>query len=167
MIKTKSKGGKGTEKERKPKIESTADPEYADLILCDIQLHGNEQRNPKEWYPELLYNSKLHQNARIFTNRSQTSVYELLKIGTIIEQRFSVSPKTAELYHQSCTSGRKFKIYTPKNGIKILFHESLKERIKAHNRKIGFEELKIMDGHGKLYTLDIVDGTAIVKVLIQ
>lgn len=153
--------------QRKSQIESTADPEYADLILCDIQLHGNEQRNPKEWYPELLYNSKLHQNARIFTNRSETSEYEVPNVGMIIEHRFPVSYKTAELYNKARTSGRKFKIYTPKNGIKILFHESLKERINAHNRKVGFEESKIMDGHGKLYAFDIVDGTAIVKVLIQ
>lgn len=47
--------------QEKPKIEVMEDPEYSDLLIDNIMFHGNNIRNPKEWYPELLYNSKLEQ----------------------------------------------------------------------------------------------------------
>lgn len=148
-------------------IEIIKKPEYANLVITDIQLHGNKARKPKEWYPELLYNSRLQQGARIFTDRSNISIHEMPKGGVILESRFPVDTKTADLYKQALTSRKKFKIYVPKNGIKILYHESLKERIRAYNRGIGFEKYKIIDGYGKLSTFDIIEGMAIIRVVIK
>lgn len=153
--------------QEKPKIEVATDPEYADLIINDVMLHGNEQRNPKEWYPELLYNSELSQGGRIYANKENVAVYPIEGVGMIIEQRFPVSPETANLYSQAHTSGSIFRLYVPKSGIQIIYHESLKERIRAHNKKMGFARFDTEDGHGQLYTFDIVDGTAILKVVIK
>jgi len=153
--------------QEKLKIEMAEKPEYADFIIGDIMLHGNEQRNPKEWYPELLHNSKLNQSSRIYGNKSNMAVYETPE-GTIIEQKFPVDPETINLYNQSLNSGRTFKLYTPKKGIRILFHDSLKERIWAHQKKTGLQTYNIEDGfYGQLSTFDIIEGVAIIKVLIK
>lgn len=153
--------------QEKSQVEITEKPEYSDLIINDIMLHGNEQRNPKEWYPEFLHNSKLGQAGRIYSDKENRAVYTVEGLGTIIEQRFPVSPETADLYNQATTSGRGFKLYVPKQGVKVLFHESLKERIRAGNKKLGFNKFNTDDGfYGKLYTFDIIDGVAIIRVLI-
>lgn len=155
------------EKLEKPKIETTEDPEYADLTMTDITLHGNEQRNPKEWYPELLYSSKLGRGGRIYSDKKNNAVYTIKGLGTIIEQRFPVGPETVDSYNKALTSGRGFRLYVPKEGVKVLFHNSLKERIKAANKKLGFDSYNAEDGfYGKLSTFDIIDGVAIIKVLI-
>lgn len=167
-ISRQSKAIMGDEYDKKaPTTEVTTDPEYADLILSDITLHGNEQRNPKEWHSELTYNAKRHQDARIYANNPDIAVYPVQGTGMIIEQRFPLGPEALTRYNQALASGRGFKIYAPKDGIKILFHESLKERIRAHNRKVGYEEFDLRDGRGRLCSFDVVDGVAIIKVLIQ
>jgi len=61
-----------TEENKKDDIEIVEKPEYADMILNDVRCHGTDSRKPKEWYPELLYNSEKHQSARIITQMQNT-----------------------------------------------------------------------------------------------
>lgn len=154
--------------QEKPKIEVTDNPEFADLIMVDFTMHGNEPRKPKEWYPELVYNSGLNQNARIYSTKENNNSYMVDGLGYIMEQRFSVSPETAEKYNQAKASGQGFRLYVPKEGVKVIFHETLKERIRSANKKFGYQRYSIEDGfYAQLLSFDIVDGDAIIKVLIR
>ena len=154
--------------QEKPKFEIADKPEYADLIMTDFTMHGNDLRKPKEWYPELLHNSALNQGARMYSGKENNTSNMVAGLGLVMEQRFPVSPKTAEAYKQAKASGRGFKIYIPKEGVKILFDKNLKERIKANNKKVGTRRINLEDGfYAQLLSFDIVEGDAIIKVLIR
>jgi|SRR3989344_5479878 len=157
--------------QEKPKIELAEDPQYSDLILNDITFHGNNIRNPKEWYPELLYNSKLAQGGRIYTNKERVAVYPVEGVGMVIEQRFPLNQQQKEAYMQALKSGKAFKIYVRPNGVvKILFDKGIEERVKAHNKRVGHkvfdENMFNTETIGQLYTFDIIDGDAIIKVVM-
>lgn len=154
--------------QEKPKIELMDKPEYADQIMVDFTMHGNELRKPKEWYPELVYNSGLNQDARIYSAKENNNSYVVDGLGYIMEQKFPVSPETAEKYEQAKTSGRGFKLYVPEKGVKILFDENMKEKIRAANKKAGYDKFGIEDGfYAQLLSFDIIDGNAIIKLLIR
>lgn len=157
--------------QEKPKIELAEDPQYSDLILNDITFHGNNIRNPKEWYPELLYNSKLGQGGRIYTNKARVAMYFVEGVGMVIEQRFPLSQEQKEAYSKALASGKAFKIYARPTGVKILFDKNAQERVKAHNRRAGYREfdenISDLGTLGQLYTFDIVDGDAIIRVLMR
>ena len=54
---------------------------------------------------------------------------------------------------------------------KILFDKNAQERVKAHNRRAGYREfdenISDLGTLGQLYTFDIVDGDAIIRVLMR
>ncbi len=156
--------------QERPKFELADNPQYSDMIINDIMFHGNEIRNPKEWYPELLYNSKLGQGGRIYTNKAKVAVYSVEGVGMVIEQRFPLSQKQKEAYNEALTSGKAFKIYAHPTGVKILFDKGIEERIRAHNKRVGYrafdENIFNTETIGKLYTFDIIDGDAIIKVVM-
>lgn len=153
---------------KKANIEIVKKPEYANMIINDIQMHGTLCRKPKKWYPELLYNSEKHQAARIFTQMPNMRMGMSPTFGLVIELKFPLGKENAEAYKNAANSGKKFKIFIPKNGvIKILFDKNLKEVIRAHNRRVGFKEFKIMEGYGKLLSLDINNGTLIIKLAVR
>ena len=156
------------ENQQKDKIEFVEDQEYADMILTYVQFHATDFRNPKEWYPELVYNSKLHQGAKISTQIQNLSMSISPNLGLIITGRFPMSKEQTEKYKNAANSGKKFKIYAPKDKmIKITFDENLKEAMRSSNRKVGFEQYKIMEGRGELLSLDIEDGTFIIKLAVR
>ncbi len=157
-----------TEENKKDDIEIVEKPEYADMILNDVRCHGTDSRKPKEWYPELLYNSEKHQSARIITQMQNTSMDMSPVSGLIIKMQFPLSREQFEKYRDAMNSGKKFKIYAPKDRmIKIIFDENLKEAILANNRRVGFEQFKIMEGYGELLSLDIENGTLIIKLAVR
>ena len=156
--------------QERPKFELAENPEYSDLVINDIMFHGNEIRNPKEWYPELLYNSKLGQGGRIYTNKAKVAVYPVEGIGMVIEQRFPLSQKQKEAYRDALILGKAFKIYARPSGVKILFDKGIEERVSAHNKRVGYkvfdENMFNTETIGQLYTFDIIDGDAIIKVVM-
>jgi len=82
--------------------------------------------------------------------------------------QFPLSREQFEKYRDAMNSGKKFKIYAPKDRmIKIIFDENLKEAILANNRRVGFEQFKIMEGYGELLSLDIENGTLIIKLAVR
>lgn len=153
---------------KKDDIEIVERPEYADMIVDYFQFHGNVFRKTKEWYPELLYNSKRHQGARISTQMKNVSMNFSPASGLIIKGKFSLSKENTEIYKKAIDSGEKFKIYVPKDRIvKILFDKNLKEAIRANNRRIGFEQYKTTEGYGELVALDIDYGALIIKLAVR
>lgn len=163
MLKKKSKG-----KIKKDSIEIVEKPEYADMVVNYIQFHGTVFRKPKEWYPELPYNSKMHQGARISTQISNVNMNFSPDSGLMIESKFPLSKENTEIYKNAINSGKKFKIYIPKDRmVKILFDKNLKEAVRARNRRVGFERYKATEGYGELVALDIEDGTLIIKVAVR
>ena len=150
----------------KPQFEIVDGPEYSDMILDDIRFHGNELSNPKGWHPELVRASKLHKNIRVYSN--QTKIYRIPDGKTILEYRFPLSEKQLKTYKEATKSGKGFKLYVQKEGVLISFDSSIRERVAANNKKAGVELNKIPpDFFAKLYTFDIVDGVAILKVVIK
>lgn len=153
---------------KKDNIEIIGKPEYADMKVEYVQFHGTVFRKPKEWYPELLYNSKMRQGARISTQILNVSMNFSPTSGLIIESKFPLSKENAEIYKKAVNSGKKFKIYVRKDRIvKILFDKNLKEAIRANNRRVGFEQYKATEGYGELIAIDIHDGTLIIKVAVR
>lgn len=156
-----------TAKSKKNNIEIVREPKYAHMIVTYVELHGNVFRKPKEWYPELLYNSKLHKSAKISTSISNVNMNMSPDSGLIMELKFPMSKENIEIYRKASNSGKKIKIYVPRDKIiKILFDKNLKEEIKASNRRIGFERFKIMEGYGKLLMFDIDNGTLIIRLAV-
>jgi hypothetical protein len=157
-----------TQENKNDNIEIVEKSEYADMIVDYIQLNGTVFRKPKEWYPELVYNSKKHQPAKISTQIPNVSMNMSPTSGLMIELKFPLSKENAEVYRSAINSGKKFKIYVPNNRmIKIIFDNNLKEAIRANNRHVGFEQYKIMEGYGELVALDIDDGSLILKVVVR
>lgn len=157
-----------TQENKNDKIEIVEKPEYADMTVDYIQLNGTVFRKPKEWYPELVYNSEKHQPARISTQMPNVSMNMSPSSGLTIKAEFPLSKENIEIHKNAISSGKKFKIYVPNNRmIKIIFDQNLKEAIRANNRRVGFEQYKIMEGYGKLVALDIDDKSLILKVVIR
>lgn len=138
--------------------------EYADLILWDIQLHATPARKPKEWYPELLRASKRHASTCIYTSHQRVLTAEDGRIG--LELKFPISKEVAEKYYEAMRTGTKFKLFTPKDGIRIYPDKNMLERIKAFNKRAGFQYLKGGECRGQLSTFAIDGGTAIIKVFL-
>lgn len=154
--------------EKKDNIKIVEKPEYADMVINYVELHGNVFRNPKEWYPELLYNSNKHQPARISTQIKNVDMDMPPNSGLTMEVKFLMSEKQNIKYKNAINSGEKFKIYIPKDRmIKIIFDKNLRESIKASNRSVGFQQYKTTEGYGELLSLDIEDGTLIIRLLVN
>jgi len=142
-------------------------PEYADMIINYVQFHRTVFRKPKEWYPELMYNSKLSQPARISTDIQNVGM-EMTPAGLIITSKFPLSPENFEIYKKAVNSGKQFKIFVPKDKkLKVMFDQNVKDAISAHNRRVGFKEHKVLDCTGEFISLDIQDGVCIIKVAIR
>lgn len=149
-------------------IEIVEKPEYADMILVDIQFHRTVARKPKEWYPELLYGSGLRKNTRIITDISNVSMYMSPILGLIITAKYPLSEKEPSAYDKAINSNKTFKIYIPQDRkIKISFDKNLKEAIKANNKHVGFEKYKIIETFGELYDLDIKEGLLIITLTVR
>jgi len=157
-----------TQENKKDNIEIVEKPEYADMIIRDVQIHGNICRKPKEWYPELLYNSEKQQPARVYTQMPNVKMGLSPNLEPMIELKLPLSKEKAEIHKNAVNSGKQFKICVPKDRIvKITFDNNLKEAIRANNRRVGFEQYKIMEGRGELVALDIDDGSLILKVVVR
>jgi hypothetical protein len=150
-------------------IEIVKNSEYADMVIDHVELHGNVLRKPKEWHPELSYNSRLHKAAKIYTSTSNVNIDTVPNFGTIMAIRFSMSEKNLVAYKKAIKLGKNFKIRIPENRmVKIFFDRNLKEAIKSNNRRVGFEQFKIIESFGKVIdiNIDTSGGTLIIKVVV-
>jgi len=153
---------------KKANIEIVEKPEYANMIINDVQIHRTPCRKPKKWYPELLYNTKKHQSARIFTQIQNVRMGASPTFGLVIELKFPMSKEDVKAYTNAANSGKTFKICIPKDGmIKILFDKNLQEAIRANNHLVGFEQYKVMKGYGKLLSFNINNGILITRVAVK
>ena len=149
------------------KIELIDRPEYADMIINNIQVHGSDIRNPKQWHHELLYNSKLQKPARIFTHTPNVTMSRSPTGQLIVEVNLLMSKENSEKYKSALLSGRNFKIFVPENRLlKFSYDQSLQEKIRSHNRHAGFREFRIVEGFVELLGLDIDVATSIMKVTV-
>lgn len=82
----------------KKDIEIVDSPEYADMELTYVQFHGTEFRKPKEWHPELSYNSKLHQSARITTKMANVKMDMSPIFGLRITAQYPLSKEKLATY---------------------------------------------------------------------
>ena len=149
-------------------IEVVEKPEYADMIIDHIQFHGSDFRKPKDWHPELLYKSKLHQGATIATQMPNVNI-TMSPSGLVVESRFHMSKENTEKYQETLTSEKKFKIYVPGNRmVRILFDENLKQAIRSHNRHAGYKKfVSIVEGHAKVLALDMESDSAATKLTVM
>ncbi len=156
--------------QEKSKIEITDQPEYSDFTIADLEIYGNKLSSPKEWYPNLVKASKFHQKvARVYGDQfKQLFFLEDGKGYLGFEFQLPLSPKIAKAYTDAIQSGKGFRIYAPKDRIITLrFHKSYQERIAARDRKeTGMSDNpEIKELRVKLSTFDIVNGTAIIRVV--
>jgi|SRR5665213_1894365 len=75
-----------------------------------------------------------------------------------IEMHFAGNKKMADNFQEALAQGVPFKIYVPKNGIRIHGDKNLTERINAHNRKVGRMELTSPEGRAQYHSLQMLDG---------
>lgn len=149
------------------KIEIIEKSEYADMALVDIQFHRTSPRKPKEWHPELLYNSRLRKSTRIVADMSNVNMHMSPVIGLIITVKLPLGDKSLEIYKKAIDANKTFKIYIPRDRkIKILFDENLKEAIKA-KKHLELEKYKTMEMYGELYNIDIKEGSLIITLTVR
>ena len=150
-----------------PKNTQTEKPEYAGMILDYLEFHGTQFRNPKEWHPELLYNSKKH-NPAIISNDMSNLKMEMTPFGLLVVARYPMGKQNLDAYNKAKESGQKFKIYAREDRkIKIRYDQNVRQAVAAHNRLIGFEHHKVQDCEGELISFDISNGEIIMKVIIR
>jgi len=153
---------------RSEKIQMVDKPEYADMCINFVEMHGANFRKPKEWYPELLYNSKKHKHAKIGTVLKNTRMDDTINSGVVLTMKFPLSKENLAKYNQALASGKGFKIFTPKDRkLKLLFDKNLKEKMKSYNKQVGFEYFSLTDGEAMLKTIDIDAGRLIIKIEIE
>lgn len=89
------------------------------------------------------------------------------KIG--FELTFAGNREIAAAYQAALNKKIPFKFYVPKDGIRVHCDQNLVERINAHNRKVGKQELKALECRARLYTFEILDGrtgAGIIRVVL-
>ena len=142
-------------------------PEYADLTLDYLEFHGTHFRNPKEWWPELLYNSEKDKPGRISNDMSNFNM-EMTPSGLIIMVRYPMSKQTLDAYNKAKETGQVFRIGVRKDRkIKIRYDQNVRQAVAAHNRRVGFERHKVQNCEGELISFDISNGEIIMKLIIR
>jgi len=151
------------------KYEIINNSEYADIILDYVELNGNKFRKPKEWHPELLYNSKLHQDAKISTKIPKVKMIMSPASELLITAEYPLSKENLSKYEDSTKSKNKFKLFVPKDKrIRILFDKNLKESIDANNKRVGFQQYdKDLEVFANLLSIDIKEGSLIIELIIK
>ncbi|MFA5208386.1 MAG: hypothetical protein WC428_07135 [Candidatus Paceibacterota bacterium] len=150
------------------KYEIVDNREYADMIFDYIEWGGTKPRKPKEWHPELLYNSKLHQGAKVTTDISKVEM-SMSPAGLLMIVEYCLSKENLNKYNNSLKSGNKFKIFIPKDKkIRIIFDKNLKESIEANNKRVGYKQYdKDIQMSADFLSLDIKEGRLIIKSIIR
>ena len=112
-------------------------PKRHDLILNDIWLHGNKLTHPKNWYSETIRASSVPEAKRVYTNSSR--VFETEDGRTGIEIEFPLSKDVADILNTELKNGSMPKIQVRKEGIHICNTQTMIEKIRAGNKRLGFE----------------------------
>ena len=89
------------------------------------------------------------------------------KIG--FELTFAGNREIAAAYQSALDKQIPFKFYVPKDGIRVHCDDNMVERINSHNRKVGKQELKVLECRAQLYTFEILDGrtgAGIIRVVL-
>lgn len=112
-------------------------------------------------------NEKTAKIIGVVTGGGPTPHIEEGRLG--IEIRFAQNKDIAKNFKEATEQNVPFKIYVPKDGIRIQGDKNLMERINTHNRKAGKPELFSPEGRAQLYTLEILDGATgggIIRVVL-
>jgi len=150
------------------KIEIVYRPEYADMIMSDIQVHGSPVRSPKPWHLELPYKAKIRQSTRIYANSPNVKIYQSPIGGTIVEINLAMSAVDFEKYKLAMLSGKSFKIFAPENKmLKFSGDRTIQQKVISMNRHAGgFKKFHAPEGFVKLLGLDIDGATGTMKVTV-
>ncbi len=112
---------------------------YHDITLWDVQFHANKLTNPKGWYSQTLKAAMSPKETRAYTYDSKFYEDRNKKGRYILELDFIMSDQEIEVYDKALKGGEMIKIKYPKDGIRIHNSHGMIERLRAENKKIGFQ----------------------------
>ncbi len=134
------------------------------VILAEIRLHGTPARNIGKLHFEEIPGSQ-QKMMRAYADQHKPFTTPDGKEG--LEIRCPANPKMILQCEEALRAGKNFKMYTPKDGIRIYGDKNLVERVKAYNKRVGFKQFpEIIELRGYLSTFDLRDGVVTMRVLL-
>lgn len=110
-------------------LEKEKQTEYHDVFLTDIQMHVVEPRKPTPWYRAILKSVRNKKPGRFFTKNITRN-----KDGTFTVT-FSTPPELKRQIEGAEKSGKKIRLFIPKDGLLIYPSKDVIEKLKAERKK--------------------------------
>ncbi len=112
-------------------LEVEKQTEYHDVFLTDIQIHVAKPRKPFSWYRVILKSLRNEKPGRFFTKD-----FSIIRKNSTFETRFRF-PLPEEIKKQiekARKSGKKIRLWMPKDGISVYPGKDVIEFLKARNK---------------------------------
>ena len=94
------------------------------ILLTDIQIHATKPRKPTSQYRAILKSLKNKKPGRFYTKNFDGK-----------KAIFDLPPKIKREMEKAEKSGKKIRLFMPKEGLPIFVGKDLKEKLEAKNRK--------------------------------
>jgi len=112
-------------------LKTERQTEYHDVLLTDIQMHVVEPRKPLPWYRTILKSFRNKKPGRFFTKD-----FSMIKKDKTFEARvsFPLPEEIRKQMEEAQKSGKKIRLWMPKNGIPVYPGKDVIEFLKARNK---------------------------------
>lgn len=113
--------------------------EYQDVFLTDIQMHVVEPRKPLPWYRAILKSFRNKKPGRFFSKAfSMTEKDKTFEANV----RFPLPEKVRKQMEEAQKSGKKIRLWMPKDGIPIYPGKDVIEFLNSRRRRRLISQVK-------------------------
>lgn len=113
-------------------LKTEKQTEYHDVFLTDIQMHVVKTRKPLPWYRAILKSFRNKKPGRFFTKD-----FSIIKKDKTFEAKisFPLPEEIRKQMEEAQKSGKKIRLWVPKNGIPVYPGKDIIEFLKSRRGK--------------------------------